>query len=167
MNLDELRVDVEVYLRILGVPKWEHLVIGDKIAYVFLVDLFSTIICVVDEKDIGFVATRVNDLYGGYRLVYVTKESSINDQKEAILWEFMRGGYMRWLRYTHPRKFNHAIMEQRFGDKILRKRVSLYGDKKRYKFWKEDDTEALKLSPSYMLSSEPGFYDYMPEEDLI
>jgi hypothetical protein len=167
MNIDELKNEVIIYLRLLGVPEWEHLVIGGDVAHWFVVDMFSTLICIVEESNINFVATRILDLYKEHRVVYVTKESSLNVSKEKILWEFMRSGYMRWLRYTYPTKFRYAITEQGFGTKILKKRISLYSDNFKYKFWREDDEAALTLSSSYLLSAEPGFYDYMPEEELM
>lgn len=166
MSLEEIKNEIINFLKTLGIKEYELLSLGNGVAYQFVIEQFGTIFCIADVNDIGMVATSINDFFFNYRVVYITPSDELNTKQNDMLWELMRSGYMRWLRVVYPNKFRTAIVDQRLGDRILRKRIELYKDEPRYKFLREDDQEALKMSSGYILSIEPGFFDFMPEENI-
>lgn len=167
MEVDELKDEIIVYLKILGIPEWEHLTLGHGAAHQFSIEQFGLVICIVEKEDIGLVATKLQDFFKDYRIIYVTPSEDLNAMKESILWDLTRGGYLRWLRVNYPRKFNQTVVEQGLGTRLLKKRISLYRNKPKYKFWIEEDQDALKIAASYITSIEPGFFDYLPEEEEL
>lgn len=167
MGIEELKDELKIYLKILGISEWEHLTLGHGTAHQFVIEQFGIVLCALEQDDIKLVATKIYEFYKDYRITYVTPDDDLNKKKEDILWDFTRGGYIRWLRINYPRKFNQTIVDQGLGTKLLKERIAGYKNKPKYNFWIEEDKDALKTPTSYLLSIEPGFFDFLPEkEDL-
>ena len=105
----------------------------------------------------------INAHFPGWRVVYVNTKEAVYERKEEVLWALMRSGYMSYIRNIYPRQFNNLIVTEGFGNKVIRQRLAIWGDKPKYKWLVEEDKAALKESDTYILSINPGFYDHMPE----
>ena len=51
------------------------------------------------------------------------------------------------------------------GRRIIEKRLEIWGDKPKYKFLVEDNKSVLQHGAMRELTTDPGFFDYMPEEE--
>jgi len=164
MTVDELKTSIQIILRTLRVDYKETSLIKD-VSFQFIVEEFGAIISGINRADYKIVKDTVELQFKDWRLSYFTTFDNVNEIKEAIVWELMKGGYMRWVRFNYPRQFNNLIAMEGFGRKIIDQRLKLYGDKPKYRFLIEDNEDAKKSADAYILSIDPGFYDSMPEEE--
>jgi hypothetical protein len=131
----------------------------------FIIEEFGLIICCINRIDY----TQVNDLlvknYADWRILYVTTNDSVAEKKDEVLWHLMRCGYMKWLRYSFPRQVKSIINgPENLGQKIIRERLRIWANKPKYKFLIDDNKSALMNGMLRELTSDPSFFDYMPEE---
>ena len=99
-----------------------------------------------------------------WRRLYIYEnelESNIFAQKDRIIWELMKAGYMRYLRMEYPNIFRRQIALNGWDRKIIEKRLEMYGDKPKYNYLRELNQEALGTAAGYILSVDPGFYDFL------
>lgn len=129
----------------------------------FIIEDYGTIVSGFDKIDYSYVNSRIDKAFPGYRKVFVDVGDDQLEKKDEIIWALMCGGYMRWLRFEFPRQFNNLIVMENFGNKIVAERLKRWNDKPMYKFYIDDSKEADKNAASYILSIDPGFFDYMPE----
>lgn len=131
----------------------------------FIVEDFGLIICCINRVDYAQVNDMLIKNYPDWRLLYVTTNDDIATKKDEALWHLMRCGYMKWLRYTFPRQVKSIINgTESLGQKIIRERLRIWADKPKYKFLIEDNKAALVNGVIRELTSDPSFFDYMPEE---
>lgn len=138
--------------------------IGSNLPEVFLIDTFGIIVIGLDRKDYSFIYNKIIELYPGYRMVYISTTSDILKKKDDLLWNLMRSGYMRYIRTNFPNQFKTLIINYGLGRKIINKRLEIWDDAPMYKFLIEENKSILNQAESYVLSIDPSFYDYMPEE---
>jgi hypothetical protein len=162
MIMEELEDQIKIVLDTLRVSSRKISLIKD-VSFQFVIDDFGVIISGINRADYKLVKEAVEGQFPGWRDIYFTTFDEVNQIKEDIIWELMKGGYMRWVRFTFPRQFNNLIAMEGFGKKIIKKRLEIYGDKPKYRFFVSDNEAALVDADSYILSIDPGFYDMMPE----
>lgn len=163
MDLKALKEEVISMLHGLSVRDYKNLALTHGTSYQFIIEEFGVVVCVLDVIDIVVVRNKVNELYKDWRIFYITTDDDLFYKKDELLYELMRCGYMKWIRLVYPRQFNQVVTLTDLGAKIMRKRLEIWNNKPKYKFLIEDNTDALNNSTSYVLSLDPGFFDYMPE----
>ncbi len=110
------------------------------------------------------VKQTVDSKYKGWRHIHISSEEDLISAKEKLIWNLMRGGYIRYIREYYPSQFKNIIVEQ-LGDKIIRERLRLWNDEPKFGFFIEENKQALTIPKSQILSYDPAFFDYMPEID--
>lgn len=131
-----------------------------------IVEDFGLIVCCINRVDYTQVRKDIIDQFEGWRVFYVTTNDNIGDLKFNLLWNLMRGGYMKWLRNTFPRQVKNVINgPENLGHRIIEERLRIWADRPRFKFLIEDNKAALQGNLLRELTNDPGFFDYMPEEE--
>jgi hypothetical protein len=95
------------------------------------------------------------------------QEGLDQEKTDEIIWDLMRAGYMTWIRKNYPRQFKQLIVESNFGTKIIKKRLKIWDNEPRFRFLIEENEAALNQSAVYLLSIDPGFYDFMPTKEEV
>ena len=164
MKLLDLRVELSATLNSLHLPYKEvELVKGSSV--VFEVALFGFVLCGLNPTDYLLVKDTLSRRYSGWRVKYVTTADQVWEHKNDIIWSLMRCGYLRYIRQNYKNQFNHLIIMSDFGKQIINKRLEIWGDKPKYKWLVEENKRALMESGTYVISMDPSFFDYMPEEN--
>jgi hypothetical protein len=158
-----LEADIEATLNAFRVSYTKTHIVKD-VSIQFVIEAFGTVVCGINRADYSLINNEMLKVFDGWRIVYVTTFDSMNEKKEEILWELMKSGYMTYIRSKFKRQFNEIIIMHDFGKKIINQRLKIWGDVPKYKWLVEENTAAKKESATYVLSINPGFYDYMPEE---
>ena len=161
MLFDELCNDTRVMLQTLRLDFKEHYP-SSKVEYQFLVDQFGLIVHVIDKRFYAPPEPTL-DPYEDWRQVYIDREDDINKKREETIWELMKSGYMSWLRGENSRAFKNLILNYDYAKKIIDQRLKIWGDKPKYRYLVQLNTEASYTTATYLLSIDPGFFDYMPE----
>jgi len=130
----------------------------------YLIDKFGIIISITDPKNSDYISESINNKYSNWRVITATTKDSIDIIREKVLWELMRSGYMRWVRFTFNSQFKRLIVDSGYDKKIIDKRLKIWGDKEKHRFMVKENTDARGLAATFILSQDPGFFDYMPEE---
>jgi len=97
----------------------------------------------------------------GWRVIGISSTSNFEEKKMEVMWELMRSGYMCYLRTEHSNTFKQMINFHNWDRKIIERRLELYGDDPKYNYLRDLNKWALKQSASYLLSIDPGFFDFL------
>jgi len=162
MTMDDLENEIKIMLHSFRVDAKIDRVIKN-ISVQFVMELFGTIVCGVNRPDYKLVADQINQDYPGYRVVYIVTDDNMLEKKDEVLWALMRGGYIKWIRMKYSRVFNESIIRGNLGNKIIDQRLRIWNGQPKYKFLIDDNEYARRNSASYILSLDPGFFDYMPK----
>jgi len=160
-DLTSLSGEIEKTLRNLMV-EYKKLVLGEF--YVaFKVEMFGTVVVAINRKDYGYVKSKIAESFPGLRATYIAHQERYIDNRDKIIWALMRGGYIRRVRSEFPRQFNRMIVMENFGNRIIKERLRVWNGDPKYKFLIDENEAAKKAPMTYVLSQDPGFFDYMPE----
>ena len=166
MTLDELKDQVGIILQQLFV-KHRQIHVARTTASLHLVEDFGTLICCADKVDHGQVNITLLDNYKGWRSVFVARNESLLEIRFKILWGLMRGGYMRWMRSNYPRQIRNILIgPENLGQRIIEERLRVWGDRPKYRFLIDDNKAVLRNGITRELADDPGFFDYLSEEEL-
>lgn len=99
----------------------------------------------------------------GWQIAYIHPDYTISDSKEKIVWALARGGYFHYLRNNYKKTFHQMMYSQGWDRLLVDYRMKLYKDTPKYAYLREINSNALKTSSSYMISMDPGFYDWVVE----
>ena len=161
MFLSELEYDIENMLYALKLPYKKMNIVKD-ISVQYLIEGFGLIVCGIDRKDYSQIDNAVQNVYEGWKLFHITTKDVVTYKKDELIWELMRAGYMTWIRQEFPSQFKNLIVGQNFNLKIISERLKVWNGEPRFKFFIEMNLAAKGQSAGYILSLEPGFFDYMP-----
>ena len=162
MSLDELEADIKTMISSFRLTANKATLLREA-SFQFIIEEFGVIICGINRADYTMVRESINTRFGdGWRVVYVSVQDPLLEKKDDILWELMRGGYIQHIRSKYPRQFRELVVMQNFGKKIIDKRLAVWGDTPKYRYLVDENKAALKEASTYILSINPGFYDYMP-----
>lgn len=162
MLFDELCDDVRTMLYTLRLDSKEHCP-SAKVEYQFIIKQFGAVVHVVNTK---FFEIPELDPYEDWRQIYINEHDDLNKKREEMVWEIMKSGYMIWLRETHGQAFKNLILNYDYSKKIIDQRLKIWNDKPKYAFLIERNVRARSMSSAYIMSVEPGFFDYMPEGEI-
>lgn len=160
-SLEDLIDDINIMLSTLRVPYKKVLLDNRSTSAFEIKDLGVAVACIFPE-DYSFILDKLQLKFNNYRYIFITTSDNLFEKKDAIIWEFMRSGYIRFIRLNYQRQFNELI-QQGFGRKIIQERLRLWGNQAKYKYLIEENKRFLDLPTSYILNSDPAFFDFMPE----
>ena len=164
MDLKELEDYTTIMLRQLMVPFSKRSFIKG-IATHFAINDFGVMVCCINRTDYAQVNQSSSDLFDDWRLVYIATGDNMIEKKYELLWNLMKGGYMKWLRYKYPIQLKRVLDgPENLGRRIIEERLKVWGNKAKYVFLIEDNKAVLKNGILRELKNDPGFFDYMPEE---
>ena len=165
ISIEELKIEVAVSLRAFRIDRWQEFVIGKNVSFQFVIEQFGVIVCTINPDDRAFVENKLKERFRDWRFVFVSTLDNMAEAKDEILWALMRSGYMKWLRYTYEREYKYMFNTTNIARKIVDKRLEVWGAKEKYKFLVEDTIDGMKQPISRLISTEPAFFDEMPEEE--
>jgi hypothetical protein len=164
MKIEELEIDIGNMLAALHL-QYKQASIGSYLPNIFLIDDFGIIVAGIEAKDYTQMLSKLTSTYEGYKFFFIVTSDSMLEKKEEFIWELMRCGYIRHIRKSYSRQFNNLILSG-FGRKVIKERLRLWDDKPQYKYLIEENELALKTPETYLLSADPAFFDFMPENNI-
>lgn len=164
-TMHELEAELGAMLSALRLD-YKKVSVMEGISAQFVVDTFGVIICAINRPDYAVVDKALEKDYKGWRLVYVTTFDDVNEKRYEIIWSLMRSGYLTWLRQNFSdSQFRRLMFDGNFANKVLDKRLEIWGDTPKYRYLANNDLFAKGQGRiSEFLSKDPGYFDYMPEE---
>jgi len=149
--------DIEQMAYLFGIPS-NTTTAGSMTTFEF--PMFGTKVVFLDE---GVTTAGTGD--DSWRIVNIMPSDSLEEKRIEVIWELMRAGYMHYLRTEAPRTFKELIVNKGWDKRIINKRLELYGDDPKYNYWRDLNQWALKESSTYILALEPGFFDFLLDEE--
>lgn len=163
-NLESLSSDVAIMLDNYRVS-YRHFGLKNLAEY-YQIEDFGLIVCVFNRIDYTQVSGKMTEHYSGWRVNYITTDDNLVEKKYEVLWDLMRCGYMKWLRWNFPRQVRSILMgPDNLGSRIIEERLRIWDNKPKYKFLIEDNISVQRNGIIPELSKDPSFFDYMPEVD--
>ena len=147
--------DIEQMVYLFGV---EFNTTTAKSTTIFEIPMFGTKIYFIESD-----AALTPVMERGWRIVSVRPNNSFEEKKMEIFWELMKSGYIHYLRTEVPRTFKAMIAQQGWDKKIIEKRLEIYGNDPKYNYWRNLNQWALKEASTYVLSMDPGFFDFLED----
>jgi hypothetical protein len=164
MNLSELVQDVQIMLRQFRV-EYRRMEVLRGISSQYFVEDFGLIVCCVQVANRKQLVTKLGNDFEDWRRVFITERDNLLEKKYEVLWDLMRGGYMRWLRINYPRQVKNTLLgPENLGNRIIQERLRVWNDKPMFKFLIDDNKEALRGGINNEVMRDPSFFDYMPEQ---
>ncbi len=161
MSLTRITYDVGIILGALRVSYNVTSIIKD-ITTQYVINDFGVVVSVIKAGDYAIVNEKLDSVLKHYRKVFVSEADDLSEKRYEIVWELMRSGYMRWLRYSYTSGFPNLIDTDNLGNRIIDERLRIWADKPKYKFFIEDNIEAKKSGFRRVLTQDPSFFDHMP-----
>ena len=166
MDLQEIESHIVIMLKTLLLNS-KKISILKNVSIAFLIEDFGTIVCGINRTDYSQVEMILEEKFKGWRRVYITTQDDVVKKKYDVVWELMRGGYMKWLRTTYQRKLKNILIGvDDLGGKILKERLRIWAGRAKYRYLIEDTESVLKYGMFRELAHDPGFFDHMPEEGI-
>jgi hypothetical protein len=164
MEIAEIQAEVKIILAALKVP-YKEVPLGNGLPKVCLIDTFGSILAGIHRRDYIQTLAKLEELYPGYRYLFMTQDNDLVQTKDTIIWELMRSGYMRYIRENYAPQFKTLLTDHGYNRKIIKERLRVWGDKAKYNYLVQENKAALNQSPVRILALEPDFFDYMPENN--
>jgi hypothetical protein len=159
--LTKLIEEIQTILNTLKI-NWKISSHTKNVSVQFTIKNFGVIIYGYHQSFASEIKQSIDSKHKGWRHIYISNEDDMVSVKENLIWNLMKSGYMRFIRESYQSQFNNIIVEQ-LGDKIIRERLRLWNDDPMYKFFIDENKDALTIPKSRILSHDPAFFDYMPE----
>ena len=149
--------DVEQMLHSFNV-EFEVMAAGDIL---FKVPLFGLQIIFSPTK----LAPKSTHTSKGWRVVEINVNDDFEEKKMEIFWQLMRAGYIHYIRMEFSNTFKRMITSNNWDKVIIEKRLELYDDDPKYVYLRDYNNWAKKQSATYLLSMDPGFYDFLLDQE--
>jgi hypothetical protein len=163
MNLEMLAKELETMLKALRVP-YKKTVVIKNVSQQFICDVFGLIVSATTDADIDYVHDALIGKIPNYRYYFITSLTNIQKARQDLIWALAEGGYLYFIRSNFPRQFNELVTMQDFGNKIITERLYRWKNLPKYRYLIEENERARRLSATMVMSTEPSFFDYMPEK---
>lgn len=164
-SLEELQTEISILLTTFMVP-YKRVPLGSNLSDGFDVLELGIVLVGIDPLDYSYTMQKLYGLFEGYRYIVITTNDSMLDKKDEIIWEFMRSGYIRYIRYKYQRQF-HNMIQQGLGRRIITERLRIWGKNPKYKYLVSENVRCLDVSAPYLVTQDPAFFDFMPEDPLL
>lgn len=101
--------------------------------------------------------------YENWRYVTIDPSDNLEEKRLEMLWKLVKGGYFHYMREVYSRTFKDMFVLRNYDKLLIEKRLETFGDKPKYNYFKQLNSEAKDLSASFVMSKDPGFYDFLQE----
>jgi hypothetical protein len=166
ITMEDLETQIAIMLRHFFVAN-RKVVLMKGVSVQFIVKDFGLIVCGINRLDYAQVNDKIEDNYPGWRTIYISSQDNLAEKKLEILWSLMRGGYMKWLRLTYPRQMRSVLMgPDNLGTRIIEERLRIWDDRPKFAYYIQDNRDVLRNGILREYTQDPGFFDYMPEEEV-
>jgi hypothetical protein len=160
-SLEELYTEIEILLSTFML-QYKKVTLSGNSSDIYVVHELGMILVGIDPLDYSYIMQKLLDKFPGYRYYILSCDDSLLDKKDEILWDLMRSGYIRYIRYKFQRQFNNMI-QQGLGRKIITERLRIWGNTPKYKYLVEENRRCLDVAAPYLVAQDPAFFDFMPE----
>lgn len=154
-------MNTEEVVQIMNVLLFQFNIKYDKHDYgrssIFTISQFGTKIVYLDGQDFD------TKILKGWNVVYIHPDFDINKSRERIVWGLIKGGYFHYLRNNYKKTFQHMISNEGWGRRLIQERLRRFKDDPVYTYFIELNRDALKASETWVLSQDPGFFDFIQE----
>jgi hypothetical protein len=99
----------------------------------------------------------------GWHIAWVHPDYSTSKAREKIIWALVKGGYFHYLRHNYKKTFQRTLAFEGWDKSLIEERMRRYKDMPKYNYMREINDDAKHESPTYVLSIDPGFYDFIVE----
>jgi len=162
MSVKESSYDLEVFLKALKIPFSSTNVIK-HVTTQFIIEDLGIVLSVLNTNDYVMINERVSFLFKEWKLLYFATAMNLNIKRYPIIFEFMRSGYMKWLREMYRNQYVQIIETDNLGRRIIEERLRIWDNKPMFRLFIQENVNALKNSFRRIISEDPGFFDHMPE----
>lgn len=107
---------------------------------------------------------KYEEIKEDWTTVVVYPQHTSREVRETIMWALAKNGFFHYLRMEYPNTFKQMLSGRSGEDwhkKIITKRLEFFGDKPKYKYFKDLNSAYLRESFALILSLDPGFYDML------
>jgi hypothetical protein len=133
-----------------------------QITIQYVVKQFGVVVSAINPSDYGAISSKVEETFEGYRHIYVASTDNISDKRYEVVWDLMRGGYMKYLRSVYGAQFPNILETDNLAGRIIEERLRIWDNKPMYIYLIQDNLEAQKMGARRLLAEDPSFFDYMP-----
>jgi hypothetical protein len=162
MDLEELSVHIGLVLDQYRVKFKQRNLIRD-LSYQFIVEDFGLVVSCINAINYTQILEALQDVYPNWNYVFVSTDDVLAEKSDEILFDLMRAGYMKWLRYSYPNQVKNTLFGYcDLAYRIINERLIIWNNLPKYKFLIEDNKAALTNNLTRELASDPSFFDYMP-----
>jgi hypothetical protein len=91
----------------------------------------------------------------------VHPDYEVSRAKEKIVWALVEGGYFHYLRHNFKNTFHKILTFEGWDKKFIEERMRRYKDLPQYNYLREISNDAKQESSTFILSIDPGFFDFM------
>ena len=161
ISVKALATEIEAMLIAYRLP-FKKVKVESSLPEAYIVEKFGIAVAGIERVEYTIMLNRVQSHFPGYNFVPITPEENMLEKKDEVLWELMRSGYIRHIRTAFPAQFKTLILEYGLGRKIIKERLRIWGELPKYKYLVEENQKALASTETYIMTSDPAFYDFMP-----
>lgn len=126
-------------------------------SFIFEVERFGVKIVYLDGKEFE------DKILDGWHIAWIHPDFDTEKARHKIVWALIKGGYFHYLRNNYRNTFNRTISSEGWDKALIDERLRRYKNQPKYNYLKEINEEARAESPSFVLSIDPGFYDFIVE----
>lgn len=105
---------------------------------------------------------KYEDANEDWYMVVVYPQHDMREVRGNIIWTLAKGGFFNYLRSEYPNTFKQMLAGRSGEDwhqKIIKKRLEFFGNKPKYKYYRDMNLDYLRESSTIVMSLDPGFYD--------
>lgn len=126
---------------------------------IYTVDMFGIKIIYIYAQEAIYDKKALN----GWHVVYVYEDFNANESRDKILWGLGKVGYFHYLKMNYRNTFQRVLSSENLANKMIDKRLEIYKDTPKYNYIRELNNLYKNETPTFILSIDPGFYDYIIE----
>jgi len=153
MEVDDVKIIMGILLNQYKIP-FEFQKVGASA--VFEVKMFGVKIIYLDGQSFDRKATD------GWHIGWIHPDYDTNKTRSTIVWTLMRGGYFHYIHNNYRRTFQ-SMLREGWDKLVIEERLRSFKDDPKYNYFRELNIDAKKLSGAYLLSIDPGFFDFLME----
>lgn len=127
---------------------------------IFTVPDFGTKIVYLDGQEFD------KKILKGWHVVYIHPDYDVLKSKERIVWELVKGGYFHYLHNNYKKTFQQMLFSEGWGKKLIKERLRRFKDEPKHNYFRQLNKDALTSPEMWILSQDPGFFDFILEVKL-
>ena len=155
-------INTDEVLQILGVLLFQFNINYERHDYggssIFTIAMFGVKVVYLDGQEFD------KKILDGWNVVYIHPDFDIIGSKKRIVWGLVQGGYFHYLRNNYKKTFDYMVSQEGWGKLIIEERLKRYKSLPKYTYFGELNKDALKAAETWVMSQDPGFFDYMVDQ---